>query len=163
MAENIVHSCSIDKGESMGLSYEDLSEPAIVRQESKSVAYCRCTPDQEPALLRRFSCRNKHNTAHFGIRGANDYCHLSLLEIKGSPVLRRHTRPAGETQRTSTKAARLETMSYQADRNVPGIRRVMIDDRRRTAVRWSESDKPNEVDGAFSFVGILTGGTLWSR
>ena len=27
----------------MPLSYEDLVEPTIVRQESKSVAYCRCT------------------------------------------------------------------------------------------------------------------------
>ena len=26
-----------------GLSYEDLIEPTIVKQESKSVAYCRCT------------------------------------------------------------------------------------------------------------------------
>lgn len=27
----------------MPLSYEDLIEPMIVRQESKNVAYCRCT------------------------------------------------------------------------------------------------------------------------
>ena len=27
----------------MPLSYEDLIEPTIVRQDSKSVAYCRCT------------------------------------------------------------------------------------------------------------------------
>src|SRR5512142_1455074 len=32
----------------MGLSYEDLIEPAIVRQVSKSVAYCRCTRTKNP-------------------------------------------------------------------------------------------------------------------
>jgi mannose-6-phosphate isomerase-like protein (cupin superfamily) len=114
-------------------------------------------PDQEPALLRRFACRNKHNTAHFGIRGADDHCHLSLLEIKGSPVLRRHTRPVGETQGTSTKAARLETIFYQADQNVPATSvRSMSGDVR--GPRWSESEAT--IDGAFSLVSIFTGGDM---
>jgi CDGSH-type Zn-finger protein len=32
----------------MALSYEDLVEPAIVKQISKSVAYCRCTRTKNP-------------------------------------------------------------------------------------------------------------------
>ena len=31
-----------------GLSYDDLIEPTIVRQVSKSVAYCRCTRTKNP-------------------------------------------------------------------------------------------------------------------
>lgn len=32
----------------MGLAYEDLIQPTIVRQESKSVDYCRCTRTKHP-------------------------------------------------------------------------------------------------------------------
>jgi CDGSH-type Zn-finger protein len=32
----------------MALSYEDLIEPAIVKQVSKTVAYCRCTRTKNP-------------------------------------------------------------------------------------------------------------------
>jgi CDGSH-type Zn-finger protein len=36
------------EGGKMPLSYDDLIEPTIVRQVSKSVAYCRCTRTKNP-------------------------------------------------------------------------------------------------------------------
>jgi hypothetical protein len=114
MAGNIVHLLqAVLKGNVMALSYEDLIEPAIVKQVSKTVAYCRCTRTKTPPFC-------------------DDHCHLPLLEVKGSPVLRRHTRPAGETQRTSTKESRLETLSYHLIKTfeIPG--RGMIDEPRHT-------------------------------
>jgi CDGSH-type Zn-finger protein len=38
----------IQQGDLMGLSYDDLIEPTIVKQVSKSVAYCRCTRTKNP-------------------------------------------------------------------------------------------------------------------
>ena len=39
----------------MGLSYDDLIEPTIVRQVSKSVAYCRCTRTKNPPFCRSYA------------------------------------------------------------------------------------------------------------
>jgi CDGSH-type Zn-finger protein len=49
MAGTIVHLLqAVLKGNVMALSYEDLIEPAIVKQVSKTVAYCRCTRTKTP-------------------------------------------------------------------------------------------------------------------
>jgi CDGSH-type Zn-finger protein len=60
MAGNIVHLLQAAlKGNVMALSYEDLIEPAIVKQVSKTVAYCRCTRTKTPPF-----CDGSHATTN---------------------------------------------------------------------------------------------------
>jgi CDGSH-type Zn-finger protein len=82
----------------MPLSYDDLIEPAIVKQVSKNVAYCRCTRTKNPPF-----CDGSHE-------GTNVQPHIlefaepTTIAIcrcwrSKTTLLRRHPRPLGEAER----------------------------------------------------------------
>ena len=91
----------------MPLSYEDLIEPTIVKQESRSVAYCRCTRSKNLPFCDGSHEGYQHATGSIGIRQPGNHRHLPLLEIQGPSLLRRHPRPLGQTQRAPTQSARV--------------------------------------------------------
>ena len=72
----------------MPLSYDDLIEPTIVKQVSKSVAYCRCTRSKNLPF-----CDGSHAATNIqpfvlGARTTGDHRHLPLLEVERSSLLR---------------------------------------------------------------------------
>ena len=91
----------------MPLSYEDLIEPTIVRQESRSVAYCRCTRSKNLPFCDGSHDGTNMQPAVLEFAQPGNHRHLPLLEIEGPSLLRRHPRPLGETQRAPAQSARL--------------------------------------------------------
>ena len=87
--------------------YDDLIAPSIVRQVSKSVAYCRCTRTKNPPF-----CDGSHAvtsiTPHIlEFERSHNHRYLPLLEIEGSSLLRRHPWTPGQAQRLNGKKPRI--------------------------------------------------------
>ncbi len=82
----------------MPLSYEDLIEPAIVKQVSKSVAYCRCTRSKNLPFCDGSHAGTNIQPFVLELEQTGNHRHLPLLEIKRPSLLRRHPRPLGKTQ-----------------------------------------------------------------
>ena len=82
----------------MTLSYDDLIEPTIVHQVSKSVAYCRCTRTKNPPF-----CDGSHEGTNMQphILEFNEPTTIAICRCwrsKDHPLLRRHPRTPGKTQ-----------------------------------------------------------------
>ncbi len=91
----------------MPLSYDDLIEPTIVRQVSKSVAYCRCTRSKNLPF-----CDGSHEATNITphileFDEPDDDCDLPLLALERTPLLRWYSWTAGQTQRPTAAKSRL--------------------------------------------------------